>query len=1063
MEQQVFVARERELDELDAFLSRAMAGHGLACFVTGEAGSGKTALVTEFARRAQEQYTTLVAAVGQCDAQIGVGDAYLPFREVLGQFTGDVEAKLAQRAITEENAHRLRKLLVSSGQALVEAGPDLIGVFVPGGAVVARVAAFAAEKVGWLDQLERLVERQPQSTGLEDAGIQQSHIFEQYANVLCRLSEKHPLLVVLDDLQWADAASTALLFHLARRIGQHRILLVGTYRPEEVAIGRAGERHPLEKVLAELKRYYGDICVDLNRAVEAEGRRFVDAFLDAEPSELADGFREKLYQHTHGHPLFTIELLRNMQERGDLVRDRQGRWMETPTLSWESLPDRVEGVIEERIGRLEQELRHVLTVGSVEGKDFTAEVVARVQVAEVRRLVRRLGGELERRHRLVSARGVRRLDPAGQRLSLYRFQHNLFQKYLYNELDEAERAYLHEDVGNALEQLYGDHVDEIVVQLTRHFDLAGITEKARLYLGQAGRQAAARFANDEAISYFSRALNLTPDDELDQRYALLLAREQIHGLRGERELQANDLAALQALAQILGDDRKRAEVALLQAAYAKATSDYPAAATSAQEAIRLAQVVQDACLQAMAYFQWGEAGRCQGDNYTARCRLEQALTLSRAAGLQQVEADSLRALGKLAQNQSDYAGAQTYYEDSLRISREDGDRRGESETLEYLGSLFFSQGNHAKTRKSHAQNLNIVRAIGDKYLEGKLLNGLGAVFHWQGDLQSARSYYEQSRRLFHEIGERENEAKVLGNLGILFTWQGDLAAGRYLLEQALLLARKIGSRRTESFALFELGSTLARQGDYYLARECCERSVRMASEIGDGWAKVHALGKLGTVCDRVGDFSSARRHHEDSLEIARSTGFRQGEVEALTRLGLLCHHVGEDQAARVYSQRAIEVAQELGFREFEAYAVTYLAHALAALGNLTEAVDAYRRSLTLRLEMGQPHMATEPLAGLARVCLIQENPSGALAWIEEILTHLESHTLEGTEEPIRVYLTCYRVLAANQDSRASELLNTAYNLLQERAAKMNDEEMRLSYLENVAAHRELIQEFAKTE
>ena len=470
MEKQIFVARERELAQLDGFLKRALDAQGLVCFVTGEAGSGKTTLVTEFARRAQEQHEDLVAAVGQSDAQTGAGDAHLPFREVLGQLTGDVEAKLAQGVITQENASRLRKLLVLSGQALVEVGPDLIGVFVPGAGLAARAGAFVADKVGWLDKLEQLVGKRQKGTRLGDSGIQQSHIFEQYANVLCRLSDKHPLLLVLDDLQWADAASIGLLFRLARRIGEHRILLVGTYRPEEVAIGRAGERHPLEKVLAELKRYYGDIWVDLDRAEQVEGRHFVNAFINTEPNQLEEEFCHKLFQHTGGHPLFTIELLRNMQERGDLVRDKHGQWVETPTLDWMCLPKRVEGVIEERIGRLGQELRQMLTVGSVEGEDFTAEVVARVQAADAGGLIRRLSAELERQHRLIMARGVRRLEQVGQRLSLYRFQHNLFQKYLYNELDEAERAYLHEDVGNALEELYGDQVDEIVVQLARHFE-----------------------------------------------------------------------------------------------------------------------------------------------------------------------------------------------------------------------------------------------------------------------------------------------------------------------------------------------------------------------------------------------------------------------------------------------------------------------------------------------------------------------------------------------------------------------------------------------------------------
>lgn len=1062
MEKQIFVAREQELAQLDGFLKQALAGQGMVCFVTGEAGSGKTTLVDEFARRAQEQYGDLAVAVGQSDAQAGMGDAYLPFREVLGQLTGDVEAKLAQGAITEENAGRLRKLLVLSGQALVEVGPDLIGIFVPGAGLATRVGAFVAEKVGWLDRLEKLAGKQREATEPGGSGIQQSHIFEQYANVLGKLSEKRPLLLVLDDLQWADAASVALLFRLGRRIGRDRILLVGTYRPEEVAIGRGGERHPLDKVLAELKRYYGDIWVDLHRAEEVEGQRFVNAFLDTEPNQLGEAFRQKLYQHTGGHPLFIIELLRTMQERGDLVQDRQGQWLETMALDWGLLPERVEGVIQERIGRLEQELRQMLTVGSVQGEDFTAEVVARVQGADVRGLVQRLGGELERQHRLVRAQGIQRLDPTGQRLSLYRFQHNLFRTYLYAELDEAERTYLHEDVGNAMEELYGDHADEIVVQLALHFEEAGVGDKARLYLRRAGEQAMTRFANAEAIAYFSRALGLTPESDLDERYALLIAREQVYGLQAERALQAQDLAALQTLAQRLGDDRRRSEIALRRASYAEAMSDYPAAIAAAQEAVSLAEAAQDARGQAVGHLEWGRAARWKGDYETARCQLEQAVALSRTEGLRQVEANGLRSLGVLSDDQGDYDRSKTHYEESLRICHDEGDRRGESKALNNLGFVFDLQGDHARAIGYYEQALPVFRESGDRRAEGILLGNLGVASARQGNLQGARTYFEQSRLTSHEIGDRNNESRMLSNLGTVSATLGDFTAARCFFEQALLLVREIGSRPDETAILTSLGLASAQQGDYSAAAEYCGQSLRLARELGDRLGETNALGKLGTVRDCVGDYSGARDHYEASLEIARSMSIRSQEGEVLANLGLLCHHLGKDQVAQEYSRRALEIAQELGDREIEAYAVAHFGHALAGLGHPAEAADAYRHSLALRRELGQPHMATEPLAGLARLCLSQKNPGEALALVEEILGVLESHTLDGTEEPIRVYLTCYQVLAANQDPRTKELLKTVHRLLQERAAKMGDEEMRRSYLQNVAAHREIVQEFAKT-
>ncbi len=162
--------------------------------------------------------------------------------------------------------------------------------------------------------------------------------------------------------------------------------------------------------------------------------------LTTEPNRLGPKFRETLYSQTKGHPLFTVELLRNMEERGALVRDKDGRWTEGPDLDWNALPARVDAVIEERVQRLNKKLREILTIASVEGEEFTAEVVARIQKEEVRELIKLLSRELDKRHHLVSAKGIRQLEK--QRLSSYLFQHILFQRYLYNSLDRwRERSF----------------------------------------------------------------------------------------------------------------------------------------------------------------------------------------------------------------------------------------------------------------------------------------------------------------------------------------------------------------------------------------------------------------------------------------------------------------------------------------------------------------------------------------------------------------------------------------------------------------------------------------------
>jgi len=146
-----------------------------------------------------------------------------------------------------------------------------------------------------------------------------------------------------------------------------------------------------------------------------------------------------------------------------------------------------------------------------------------------------------------------------------------------------------------------------------------------------------------------------------------------------------------------------------------------------------------------------------------------------------------------------------------------------------------------------------------------------------------------------------------------------------------------------------------------------------------------------------------------------------------------------------------------------------LGHALTGLGQLDEAAHAYQESVTLRRAMGWHNVAMEPLAALAHVALAQGYYEQAQMHVEEILSHLETatpsagsgHGLDGTINPFQVYLTCYRVLKANQDPRAQEILATAYGLLQERAEKITDEGMRRSFLENVAAHREIAGEFSR--
>jgi tetratricopeptide (TPR) repeat protein len=760
MEQQTFVARESELEQLDSWLASALAGDCSVCFVAGEAGAGKTALVTEFTRRAQERDEALVVSVGDCNAHTGMGDPYLPFREVLTVLLGDTAARREQGRITRENANRIQRFMNAGVEALVENGPDLVGLFVPGGSILARLGGRAAGRVPWASRLRELQQRAAEPGASKSALTEQTHIYEQYTNVLRAIGARRPLVVVLDDLHWADAASVGLLFHLSRRLGAAPILLVGTYRPEDVSVGRPGEQHPLEPTLQELKRYFGDIVLELGRSDDAEDRSLVDALIDAEPNRMAPSFREALFRHTGGNPLFATELLHDLRERGDLERASDGSWIEAAAVDWSALPPRVEGVIEKRVGRLEHELREILRVASVEGESFTAEVVARVRRADERATVTRLSTELERQHRLVGARDL--LRRGGQRISLWRFRHNLFQKYVYGTLTPSERAYLHEDVARVLESLYDGDPDEIAVQLARHFEEAGDLAAALRYRVRAGDRARRLYANTEALQHYDAALAL------------------LHRVDGA------ELDPAEAERVELTIERARADVLEFTGRHAEAEPVY----RRALDAPGAAGVDRARLLRGLAAALHGQR------------RAAEALAALAAAD------------AELGDEPADDDAAHEWFQvrnERLWIHYWEGDVTSMAATIEAAGPSFVRRANPMQrgrfhqlevlmryrrdgfmstpeTRQALLSAAAALRGMESRLEAAQVRFGLGFDYLWGGDVDEAVETLTEVMQWSRRAGDRVLELRALTYLAVAARLRGDLATTRALADDGLELA-----------------------------------------------------------------------------------------------------------------------------------------------------------------------------------------------------------------------------------------------------------------------------------
>ncbi len=620
-------------------------------------------------------------------------------------------------------------------------------------------------------------------------------------------------MLVLDDLQWADNGSINLLFHLARQLKDSRLLLVGTYRPDDVSLGRDGGRHPLEAILNELKRYYGDIVIDLSQTGKSEGRKFVDALVDSEPNLLDQKFRDELFAHTGGHPLFTVELLRSLQECATLVKDDQGRWIQANQLDWDDLPARIEGVIGERVARLPADLHETLTIASVMGEVFAAQVVGQVQKVDEAEEVRNLSRELAKRYLLVVEQPEKKVGV--RYLSEYRFEHILIQQYLYDEIGAGERRILHGKIAGILETLYGDHAEEIALQLAHHFEAAGDAGKALTYLDCAGDAAFRVYAYEEAVSAFSRALELADQSTLDGSLLthVYLRRGRALELSNRYELALQNYEQMRSAAQDRQD--KSMELSARVAAgtlYSTMTpvADAEKGRSLSQESLELAAEVGDRAAEAKLLWNLQLVSLFQNKDADAIDFGQKSLAIAQELDLHEHSAFVLSDLGWAYTMTCQFEKARESLEAGTRIWKELGNMPMQTNNLNLTMFGAYWAGRDGLVLQSAGEALKISTAIKEIWNQASARNFQGLVWLEAGQIDQGLEALEDSIRLagkgnaYYETWYRAMLLRAYAELGA-----AALGKETYQLHRVPNAEIPPSPMRTSAltcFALFEIAS-----------------------------------------------------------------------------------------------------------------------------------------------------------------------------------------------------------------------------------------------------------------
>ena len=480
-----FVGREAEVRQLHTAFDGAMSGEGALMMVVGEPGIGKTTLCEHLST-----YVTLrggTPLVGHCYEEGSLSLPYLAFVEAIRSYVLDRDAD----ALKEE-----------LGSAASE---------------VARIVSEVRDRA----------EVEPSAPG--DPEDDRYRLLQAVVSFLRNASTVQPLLIVLEDLHDADRGTLDMLAHLARNLGGSRLLVVGTYRYVEV-----DRNHPLSGALADLRRVSSYARIGLRGLTADEVQRMMAGIAGREvPWSLS----EAIHRQTEGNPLFVQEVLRDLVEEGALTGEG-GRSISDVAMS---IPEGLRDVIGKRLSRLSDECNRVLRVAAVIGRDFRLDVLERVAGLSEDELL----GALEEAQGL----GVIEERASARAGMAFRFAHAFFRQTLYEETFAPRRIRLHQQVGRALEGVYGERLEEHADELAEHFSQSTESEdleKALKYGEMAANRAMSVYAYGEAVRLLEQALQvqdvIDPDDR-EKRCDLLLALGEALTWAGEWRRSFDEVAS----------------------------------------------------------------------------------------------------------------------------------------------------------------------------------------------------------------------------------------------------------------------------------------------------------------------------------------------------------------------------------------------------------------------------------------------------------------------------------------------------------------------------------------
>jgi tetratricopeptide (TPR) repeat protein len=812
----VLVGRDKEIERLMRCLDLALSGKGTTLFIYGEAGVGKTRLVNEFLALAKKMGAKILS--GWCLSEAAI--PYFPFTEAFNTYISTASDGKAKSTMKKQ-----------------------LGI------------------TGWLRGPESIRESKAHEV-LASPEIERDRTFEAAASVLLQLSAQEPLVLFLDDMQWADHLSLALLHYLARKCKNSRFLIIGTYRPEELIPTEEKKLHPLEETMFSMSREDLLIKMELERLKRSDFPKLLKSI----SGSLADNeFVEKLYDETEGNPLFAIETLNLLADEG-FLSDRQGQWVLTAPAEKMGIPSKIHEVITRRIMRLGREERKLLDLAAVCGHSFNPDTVSRIMASDKASVLQTLV-EIEQRHRLIRSED-----------STFEFTHHKIREVIYVNLPgELKRVY-HLKTASCLEQVVTQRVsDSHMADLALHYVEGGAPEKAFEYLVKLAEKTVSVFANLQAIEYLGKALEAT------QKVCNLATNEnlaRIYLLRGRAWFGQGEMA--------------------------RAIDDF-------NLALQNATCISNESMLAEVHYWIGWALYWAGKWDEAKSRLVTAIEMARKIGNKLVEDRSLYPLAYILGYDLDtFDESLTHLEESIRICKEIGDKVQESHNLGVLGELYVWKGNFSLGKEKINEASALAEETGDILWKIGCLFALSYAQGSNGEYNDAISTAQRCLQLSRDYGIVYFVTPTLTTLGWIYHDLSNVELALQYHNEALK-AKNVICKGNLPF-LVDLAMDYLYMRDYKNAEKYLKEADAMIPPLrGSLWRfKTRILLGFGEISVAKGSYAEALESADEALFMSEKAGAKKYIAKSLKLKAEALAGMGITQEAIELMERASKEAQGVG-------------------------------------------------------------------------------------------------------------------------------------------------------